>query len=306
MTSEPTTTFPLNIIQNSVKITCEKPRGLKSNLMNSYKTAPLNSAFYDSCPKQDKLFKKMLYSLTFFDVIVNERKNYGCIGWNVAYEFSLSDYTQSVRQLQTFLCDGKPTPFKTLRYIISECLYGGRIVDKYDKRLLTTLLSDIFNEQILNSSPYKIGSNDEYTLPLRFEHRLVVKFIEETIPDRSTCDIYGLHQNSDFNFKLNNSNALLTTMMTAMQFQAKQTLNESEILEKLRDINEKLPEPIDIDESDRFNFSYENSINMVVLTSEMHMFNQLLRTIRETCFELQQAIQGSNRVLFSFQLVGNF
>lgn len=291
MTSEPTSTFPLNIIQNSVKMVYEKPKGLKPNLLNSYKTGPLNTSFYDSCPKQDKLFKQMLYSLTFFDVIVNERKNYGCIGWNVAYQFGLSDFTQSVRQLQAFLCDGKPTPFPTLHYIISECFYGGRIVDQYDKRLLKSILSDIFNEQILNGPPYKFGSFDAFTLPLRFEHRLVVKFIEENIPEKSTCDVYGLHQNSDFYFKLNNSNALLTTMMTAMHPKTPDVMSETEFLEKLKDINEKLPEPIDTDASNAYDFSYENSMNKV-LTSEMHMFNQLLRNIRGTCFELQQAIQG--------------
>lgn len=299
MTSEPTPTFPLNIIQNSVKMTYEKPKGLKSNLLNSYKTSPVNGSFYDSCPMQDKLFKQLLYSLTFFDVIVNERKNYGNIGWNHAYQFSLSDFTQSVRQLQTFLCDGKPTPFATLQYIISECFYGGRIVDKFDKRLLKTILSEIFNAQILNGPPYKLGSLDANTLPLRFEHRLVVKFIEETIPDESTCDVYGLHENSDFYFKLNNSNALLTSMMTAMHFKTLTTLDENAFLEKLREINEKLPEPIDTDAPSSYCFSYENSMNMI-LASEMDMFNQLLKTIRETCFELEQAIQGVPTILLFF------
>lgn len=272
-------------------MTYERPKGLKSNLLNSYKTGLLNSSFYDSCPKQDKLFKQMLYSLTFFDAIVNERKNYGSIGWNVAYAFSLSDFSQSVRQLQTFLCDGKPTPFTTLQYIISECFYGGRIVDMYDKRLLKTILSDIFNAQILEGPPYKFASLDTYTLPLRFEHRLIVKFIEENIPSKSSCDVYGLHQNSDFDFKLNNSNALLTSMMTVMHVETQTSLSETAFLELLDDIDAKLPEPIDADTSKSYTFSYENSMNMV-LTTEMDLFNQLLKTIRETCFELRQAIQG--------------
>lgn len=75
MTSELTTTFPLDLIQNSIKMIYEKPHVPKANhLLNSYRTGPLDTDFYDSCPKQDKLFKQLLYSLTFFDVLVNERK----------------------------------------------------------------------------------------------------------------------------------------------------------------------------------------------------------------------------------------
>lgn len=298
MTSEPTATFPLNLIQNSVKMTYEKPKGLKTSLLNSYQTGLLNTGFYDSCPKQDKLFKQMLYSLTMFDVIVNERKHYGSIGWNIAYEFNLSDFTQSIRQLQMFLCDGKPTPFKTLQYIISECIYGGCIVDDFDKRLLKTILSDVFNEDILVGPPYKFKTIEKLTLPLRFEHRLVVKFIQETIPVKSTCDVYGLHQNSEFDFKLSTSNALVSSMRLAMTLKQLKTIDETEFLEKLKEISDKLPEAIDTDLPHNFGFSNENSLN-VVLTSEMKMFNELLKMIRTTCFELQKAVQGWCELLIS-------
>lgn len=290
MTSEPTFTFPLNLIQNSVKMTFEKPKGLKASLLNSYQTGPLNTSFYDSCPKQDKLFKQMLYSLTFFDVVVNERKNYEHIGWNVAYEFNESDFTQSIRQLQTFLCDGKPTPFTTLQYIISECFYGGRIVDDYDKRLLKSILSDVFNDGILIGPPYKFTSIDAYALPLRFEHRLILKFIQETISEKSTCDVYGLHQNSDFIHKLNTSNALLSTMKIAMTRSTKTIFDEAEFLERLQELLHKLPEPVDM--ANGYGFSYASSLNVVLIT-EMKMFNQLLKMIRYTCTQLQQALQGS-------------
>lgn len=291
MTSEPTTTFPLNLIQYSVKMTYENPNGLKTSLLNSYQTKLLNSQFYDSCPKQDKLFKQTLYSLTYFHVIVNERKNYGNVGWNVAYEFSESDFSQSAKQLQLFLCDGKFIPFKTLQYIISECFYGGLIVDDFDKRLLKAILSDVFNERILEGPPYNISSLDSYTLPLRYEHRFVVKFIEDTVPIKSNCAVYGLHENADFIYKLKTSNALLRTMKIASDIRATSSPDESEFLLKLTEINAKLPNAIVVDEPNNFEFFYERSLN-IVLTSETKMFNKLLKVIRKTCFDLQQALQG--------------
>lgn len=291
MTSEPTETFPINLIQNSVKMTYERPKGLKNGLLNSYRTGLLNTAFYDSCPKQDKLFKRMLYSLTFFDVIVCERKRYGSIGWNVDYEFNLSDFTQSIRQLQMFLCDGKPTPFKTLHYIIAECFYGGRIIDAYDKRLLSTILKEMFNEKSLNGPPYRFTSNDTFTFPLRFEHRLVLKFIEE-LPEDVTCDVYGLHENSDFKLKLKNSNDLLISMEIVKNVKVAQKFDEADFLEKINDIIEQLPQAIDANGINCYEFSYKNSTK-IVLASEIKLFNQLLNTIRESCFELQQSLQGT-------------
>lgn len=298
MTSEPSTTFPLNLIQNSVKITYEKPKGLKSSLLNSYQTGPLNSSFYDSCPKQDKLFKQMLYSLTFFDVVVNERKNYGHFGWNVTYEFNESDFTQSIRQLQTFLCDGQPIPFETLQYIISECFYGGRITDEYDKRLLKTILKDIFNDDILIGPPYRFTSIDACALPLRFEHRLILKFIEDTILEKSTCVIYGLHENSDFIHKLNTSNALLSNMETVLTRRNKIVHDESQFLEMLHEILEKLPKPVDTESANDSQFSNGISLN-IILTTEMKMFNILLKTIRKSFSDLQFALQGL-AIIFSF------
>lgn len=295
MTSEPTTTFPLNLIQNSIKMTYEKPQGLKANLMHSYQTGLLNTAFYDSCPKQDKLFKQMLYSLTFFDVLVNERRNYSHIGWNAPYEFSLSDFQQTIRQLQRFLCDGKSKPFQTLHYIIGECFYGGRMSDVYDKRLLKTILNDIFNDGILMGPPYKFTSIDAYALPLRFEHRLILKFIEESIPEQVNCDVYGLHENSDFILKLKMSNDFLTKMTISMSLKPKIMDDEAEFLQRLNEIQQKLPEPIvttaEAETRDHHEFSYKNSLN-VVLSTEMNHFNHLFKVIRKTCQELQQAIQG--------------
>lgn len=302
MTSESTTTFPLNLIQNSVKMTYEKPHGLKANLLNSYQTGPLNTDFYDSCPKQDKLFKQLLYSLTFFDVLINERQNYSTMGWSAPYEFSLSDFTQSIRQLQRFLYDGKATPFTTLHCIIGECFYGGRMSDAYDKRLLNVILSDIFNDGILTGPPYKFTSIDMYALPLRFEHRLILKFIEESIPEHATCDVYGLHENADFIFKLKMSNDLRTNMTNSMTLKPKVAFDETEFLQRLDEIQRKLPDSVEDSTAaeptqDCYGFSYKNSLN-AVLTTEMGHFNRLLRMIRSTCCDLQQAIQGGSLYRF--------
>ena len=49
LTSYPTRNFPVNILENSVKITNESPMGLRSNLMKTYMSDPIsNEKFFES------------------------------------------------------------------------------------------------------------------------------------------------------------------------------------------------------------------------------------------------------------------
>jgi len=64
-----------------------------------------------------------------------ERKKFGPMGYNMKYPFSAGDLRDSAQVLYNYL-EGSSSvkiPWDDLRYIFGDIMYGGHIVDDWDR-----------------------------------------------------------------------------------------------------------------------------------------------------------------------------
>jgi dynein heavy chain len=107
LTSYPTPEFPVSILERSVKLVQQPPMGLKANLVACYAQDPLNDqSWYERCPFQRRReLRNLSYALAFFHCLVQERRTFGPLGWNLQYNFNASDLSISLRQLHMLLSE---------------------------------------------------------------------------------------------------------------------------------------------------------------------------------------------------------
>lgn len=245
----------------------------------------------------DRPFARLLYSLAFFHAIVQERKHFNSIGWNNAYDFGKTDFEVSIYQIQSFLSQYEKIPYAALNYLIGECNYSGQVTDQWDFRLVQILLSEYMNEEIVTNLSHRFANDDLFILPRRTEHREIVKYIEECIPNEPNCDVYGLHSNYDIAKNAKLSKNLLNTLSSIMKLSAPSAYNikmGDTLLNFITSAREKMPKMLDISFYERkYSFNTANNPFNLFLVHEAKSFNRLLNEMKITFAMLEQAIEGT-------------
>ncbi|CAG9334937.1 unnamed protein product [Blepharisma stoltei] len=294
LTSYPSPKFPVTLLQNGLKMTNEPPKGLKSNLTGSYNKDFISDPhFFNSC-KKEKEWKKLLFGLCFFNAVIQERRLYGPLGWNIPYEFSESDLRISVQQLQMFLNQYDKVPFEALSYLTGECNFGGRVTDDKDRRLIKTLLEDFYTDKIFDDN-YKFSGISEYYAPPTGEFQDYLDFVEK-LPDIAPPGIFGFHSNADITKNQNEATSMFNSMLLTQSSGGGGGGGGSSVEETVIKLAEGIladpPEILDEDNAQKkYPPTYGESMN-TVLTQEVLRFNNLTRTVRSSLQDLLKAIKG--------------
>ncbi|NXG19392.1 DYH7 protein, partial [Grallaria varia] len=294
LTSYPSPKFPVTILQNGVKMTNEPPTGLRLNLLQSFLSDPISDPeFFSGCPGKELVWEKLLFGVCFFHALVQERRKFGPLGWNIPYGFNESDLRISIRQLQLFINEYSHVPFEAVSYLTGECNYGGRVTDDWDRRLLLTMLDDFYNPDVIEQPHYAFSPSGNYYAPPKSTYEEYIEFIKK-LPFSQQPEVFGLHENVDIAKDLRETKILFESLLLTQGggTQGASGGGDSTLYAIADDILSKLPNDFDIESCLlKYPVRYEESMN-TVLVQEMERFNNLIRTIRITLINLKKAIKG--------------
>lgn len=330
-TTYPSDVFPVSVLQNGVKMTNEPPKGIRANLLGSYHMDPVNSPNYlHLAVTQDRkdsnvgyVFRRLLFGLCFFHAIVQERRLYGPLGWNIPYEFNESDLRISVQQLVLFLnemdsSDGSALniPFKALLYTAGECNYGGRVTDDKDRRLLMCILDRFYSSDFLDVSHNITPISNEFPTPKDGSYDDYIEYIDK-LPLVASPEVFGLHENATLTKDQNDTNNLLFTLLdteqggstvttsTTSESSAAKPSKDEMILSIASEIGQSLPDNFDMEYAQlKYPVLWDESMN-TVLCQELLRFNNLLSLMRETLVNIQKAVKGLVVMSSELEIFGN-
>ncbi|XP_021567645.1 dynein heavy chain 10, axonemal [Carlito syrichta] len=297
LTTDPTKGFPIGILQKSLKVVTEPPNGLKLNMRATY--FKISPDMLDQCPHP--AYKPLVYVLAFFHAVVQERRKFGKIGWNVYYDFNESDFQVCMEILNTYLTKAfqqqdPRIPWGSLKYLIGEVMYGGRAIDSFDRRILTIYMNEYLGDFIFDTfQPFHFFQNKEvdYKIPAGDEKDKFVEAIE-ALPLANTPEVFGLHSNAEIGYYTQAARDMWAHLLELQPQTGESSSGISRddyIGQVAKDIENKMPKVFDLDQV-RKHLGAGVSPTSVVLLQELERFNKLVVRMTRSLAELQRALAG--------------
>ncbi|BFG02702.1 dynein heavy chain 6 axonemal [Drosophila madeirensis] len=297
LSSMPIREFPISVLQNSVKITNEPPKGIKANVIGAL--ADLKRDFFEQ-HIQSANWRAIVFGLCMFHAVLLERRKFGPLGWNIMYEFNESDRECGLKTLDFFI-DRQvldDIPWEAILYINGEITWGGRVTDYWDLRCLRTVLMIFSSERIIQPE-YRYCRGDAYYRDPRKKTLAEYSTFVQGFPVLEDPEIFGMNQNANIVFQTKETEFFISTLLLG---QPRSSADEGQAAENdiclqiIARIQESLTQRIKR-EPLHDSLSLLDSKGQVpslttVLVQEIDRFNIALGIVYDSLANLAKAIKG--------------
>ncbi|XP_066987022.1 dynein heavy chain, cytoplasmic isoform X2 [Macrobrachium rosenbergii] len=216
LTMEITPRLPVNLLRAGRVFVFEPPPGIRANLLRTFSTVPASRMM--RAPSERA---RLYFIMAWFHAITQERLRYAPLGWAKYYEFNESDLRVACDTLDTWIeatamgrtnLPPEKVPWDALATLMSECIYGGKIDNEFDQRLLSSILCKLFTPKSFDPEFPLICNvdgveNQNITMPDGIRRDQFLHWVEN-LSDRQTPSWLGLPNNAE--------KVLLTTRGTDM------------------------------------------------------------------------------------------
>ena len=205
--------MPTALLQMSLKVVCEPPTGLQANVVRAY--SHFTHEPWTQSPKPVE-HHAILFVLCYFHAVVVERSRFGPIGWSRKYPFSFEDLLASADILQHYLEDRPRIVWEDLRFMLGEIMYGGHIVNAWDRRVCLAYLEEYLCQECIEEGVLPgIG----LALPTKRSHSETLAAVKENFAALSNTEApqcYLMSRSCEFRGWLVRSSELLDCLAQGM------------------------------------------------------------------------------------------
>ncbi|XP_075979872.1 dynein heavy chain, cytoplasmic isoform X3 [Anticarsia gemmatalis] len=234
LTTEISPKLPVNLLRAGQVLVFEPPPGIRANLLRTFATVPAARMM-----KQPSERARLYFLLAWFHGIVQERLRYVPLGWAKYYEFNESDLRVACDTLDTWIdstamgrtnLPPEKVPWEALVTLLSQCIYGGKIDNTFDQRLLHSFLCKLFTPKSFEADFALVanvdgasGNQRHITMPDGNRRDHFLKWIEE-LSDRQTPSWLGLPNNAEKVLLTNQGSDLVSKLLKMQQLEDEEEL----------------------------------------------------------------------------------
>lgn len=291
--------IPQGVLEASIKITNEPPTGMQANLHRALDN--FSQETMEICSKESE-FKAILFSLCYFHAVVAERRKFGSQGWNMIYPFNIGDLTISVYVLFNYLEGNKSVPWEDLRYLFGEIMYGGHIIDDWDRRLCRTYLEEMMLPELVDGELLLCPG---FKAPVNTDFIGYHQYITDHLPSESPY-LYGMHPNAEIGFLSSQSDNMFKVIFDLQPRDSGSTSGinvsrEETVRLLLEEILDKIPDFFHI--AELMSRIEERTPFVVVAFQECERMNSLLNEMKRSLKELMLGLKGELTITTEMELL---